>query len=189
MIGKKLEEMKTKRGQALSVRGPLDWVAVIIATGFGLGFAPVAPGTFGSLLGVVIFCFFGLRPGLFFQPHLFQNTILALVVVTALAGTWAAARAERIFNRKDAGQIVIDEVCGQLITFMFVPVHLTRSLLVVSVLGFLLFRLFDIIKPYPAQRLEELDAGLGAMADDVMAGLYAALVLSFLLPLIAPWLR
>jgi phosphatidylglycerophosphatase A len=84
---------------------------------------------------------------------------------------------------------VIDEVCGQLITFMFVPVHLTRSLLVVSVLGFLLFRLFDIIKPYPAQRLEELDAGLGAMADDVMAGLYAALVLSFLLPLIAPWLR
>jgi phosphatidylglycerophosphatase A len=161
MIGRKLEEMKAKRGRTLSVRGPLDFVAVIVATGFGLGFAPVAPGTFGSLLGVAIFCFFGLRPGLFFQPHLFQNTILALVVVTALAGTWAAARAERIFNRKDAGQIVIDEVCGQLITFMFVPVHLARS----------------------------LDAGLGAMADDVMAGLYAALVLSFLLPLIAPWLR
>lgn len=189
MLEEKIKGVQQKRGKTVNVRGLKDWVAVIIATAFGLGFAPVAPGTFGSLLGVAIFYLLSLQPALFYRPQLLQNCILAFVVLTAWAGTWAAKRAERIFSQKDAGQIVMDEVCGQLITFVFVPVHLSKNLLVVSVIGFVLFRLFDIIKPYPARRLEDLESGLGAMADDIMAGLYAALVLAFALPFIAPLMR
>ncbi|MFN0124830.1 MAG: phosphatidylglycerophosphatase A [Blastocatellia bacterium] len=173
----------------LPVRGLADWAAMIIASGFGLGFAPIAPGTFGSLLGVGIFYFLSLKPALVFQPQLFQNCILAAAVLTAFAGTWAASRSERIFGRKDAGQIVMDEVCGQLITFAFVPVHLSKQLPLVMLAGFLLFRFFDIVKPYPIRRMEGLGGGLGVMADDILAGLYAALVLSFFLPFATQLLR
>jgi phosphatidylglycerophosphatase A len=185
MLREKLEEIRARRAQTVNVRGPLDWIAVIIATGFGLGFIPFAPGTFGSLLGAVIFYFLSLQPILFFRPNLLQNSVLALAVLTAWSGTWAATRAEKIFDRKDAGQIVIDEVCGQLVTFAFVPVHLSKEVLIVSLTGFLLFRFFDITKPYPIRRMETLGEGLGVMADDILAGLYGALVLSFLLPFIA----
>src|SRR5581483_2962019 len=182
MIEGKLEESRAKRGRVVNVRGPADWLAVIIATGFGFGFAPVAPGTFGSLLGGALFYFLSIQPVLAFQPQLLQNYLLAAAVLIAFAGTWAATRAERIFDRKDAGQIVIDEVCGQIITFAFVPVHLRKEVLIVAIAGFLLFRFFDIFKPYPIRRMEELGGGLGVLADDILAGLYAALVLSFSLP-------
>lgn len=190
MLEEKISEMQAKRGRTLNVRGPKDWIAVIVATGFGLGFAPFAPGTFGSLFGVVLFYFLSLQPALALgRPQLLQNSILALTVLTAWIGTWAATRAEKIFSRQDAGQIVIDEVCGQLLTFVFVPVHLAKNLLVVALLGFVLFRFFDIFKPYPIRRTETLGAGLGVMADDILAGLYAALVLSFALPFLSPLLR
>lgn len=159
-----------------------DLVAVVIASGFGLGFIPFAPGTFGSLLGVAI-CY-GLIQAFKFEPILLLNSILAASVVTALLGVWASTRAESIFNRKDASQIVIDEVCGQLISFVFLAPILTqfggiwRQALVI---GFGLFRLFDIFKPWPIRKLEHLGSGLGVMADDVLAGIYSAVVLALVL--------
>jgi phosphatidylglycerophosphatase A len=178
------EERQTRR---LNLRGPADWLAVMIATGLGAGFAPVAPGTFGSLVGLAI-CY-GLMMAFRFEPHLLQTSVLAASVISAALGIWAATRAEKIFAHKDASQIVIDEVCGQVIAFAFVAPFLVKigsqwrwALLA----GFALFRLCDILKPYPIRRLESLGFGLGVMADDILAGIYAAIVLSLLL-LFAPF--
>lgn len=166
----------------MKISGPTDALAAIIATGLGSGLIPFAPGTFGSMLGVAAFYLFSQNPLLTLRPQMLQNVLIALGVLTAFFGTWAANRAERIFDRKDAGQIVIDEVCGQILTFVFVPIHLSKQLPLICLLGFLLFRAFDILKPYPIRRLEALGGGLGVMADDILAGLYAAIVLSFALP-------
>ena len=185
MVGRKFEEAQAKRARALSLHGPLDLLAIAIATGLGVGFMPLAPGTFGSLVGVAIF--YGLNAALRYEPHLLQNSILAASVALAILGAWAATRAEKVFEQKDASQIVIDEVCGQLISFAFVPVFAVKtSGHLTLVAGFALFRLFDIFKPYPIRRLEALGSGLGVMADDILAGIYAAIVLSLLL-LFAPY--
>jgi phosphatidylglycerophosphatase A len=178
----KVDVALSKRGLGFSVRGPADALAVAVATGLGAGFAPVAPGTFGSLVGLLIA--YGLIELFKFEVLLLQNSLLLLSVGLTALGVWAAARAEKIFDRKDAGQIVIDEVCGQLISFAFVAPYLVKiggrwrwALLV----GFALFRAFDVFKPYPLRRLEGLGGGLGVMADDVLAGVYVAVALSFLL--------
>jgi phosphatidylglycerophosphatase A len=183
-ISRKIAEAQAKRARARAVRGPADFLALAVATGLGTGFAPFAPGTFGSLLGVAIF--YGLMAAFKFEPSLLLNSVLVASVISAALGTWAATRAEKVFEQKDAGQIVIDEVCGQLISFTFVAPALVEiggrwrwALLA----GFALFRLFDIFKPYPIRRLEALGSGLGVMADDILAGIYAAIVLSLLLPL------
>jgi phosphatidylglycerophosphatase A len=168
----------------------LDKVAVIIATGLGAGYAPIAPGTFGSIVGLVIAG--GLIYVLKHRPDVLYATLIVVSAVVALAGIWAATRAERIFGKKDPGAIVIDEVCGQMITFVCVPGFyrhpvtpgLLQPLLLILFAGFLLFRAFDIFKPYPIRRLESFGSGLGVMADDVLAGIYASVLLSFLLLLL-----
>jgi phosphatidylglycerophosphatase A len=96
---------------------------------------------------------------------------LAIVVVVA-AGIWSASIAERHFGRTDPGEVVIDEVAGMLVTLFLNPVGWVGA-----VVGFLLFRAGDIVKPFPARRLERLHGGFGIMADDVMAGIYANLAL------------
>src|ERR1051326_8221572 len=111
-ISHKFEETRAKRGRAFNVQGPADVLAAVIATGFGAGFVPLAPGTFGSLVGALIF--YGLMMAFRFAPPLLQISVLAASVVSAVIGTWASTRAEKIFAKKDAQQIVIDEVCGQL---------------------------------------------------------------------------
>ncbi|HEX8181145.1 MAG TPA: phosphatidylglycerophosphatase A [Pyrinomonadaceae bacterium] len=167
------------------VRGLRDYVAIALAT-CGVGLIPLAPGTWGSLVGV--FAYIGVRAGSLrlhaaaraadwpMPPSgVLLNTILLLVLsALALAGVWAATRCEALLKRKDPGAVVIDEVVGQLLTFAFVPFGGRWTLL----LGFLVFRLFDIWKPYPIRRLEALQGGLGIMADDVLAGFYAAVLLS-----------
>jgi phosphatidylglycerophosphatase A len=171
-----------RQAYGLNIRGPADWLAVVIATGLGVGFAPFAPGTFGSLLGVAIF--YGLMAAFRTNPHLLQNSLLTLGAILTALGIWAASRVEKILDKKDAGQIVIDEVCGQLVSFAFVAVYLTNTdahPLWMLATGFVLFRLFDIFKPYPIRRLEALGSGLGVMADDMLAGIYAAIVLSLLI--------
>jgi phosphatidylglycerophosphatase A len=168
-----------------------DKLAIIIATGFGAGYAPIAPGTFGSIVGLVIV--FGLIYFLKYQPNALYVTLIVGSAVVALVGIWAATRAERILGKKDPGAIVIDEVCGQMITFVGVssqfPGHhpwRVSPILALLLVGFLLFRAFDIFKPYPIRRLESLGSGLGVMADDVLAGIYASIILSFLLLLLGP---
>ena len=168
------------------VRGWRDYVALAVAT-CGVGLIPLAPGTWGSFVGVLVYL--GLRvaslrlhaearaAGWPMPPSavLLNVLVLLLIVGLGLAGVWAASRCEALLKRKDPGAVVIDEVVGQLITFAFVPAGGRGVLLV----GFLAFRLFDIWKPYPIRRLEGLPAGLGIMADDVLAGFYAAALLAF----------
>jgi phosphatidylglycerophosphatase A len=140
----------------------MERLAIAIATAFGVGYVPVAPGTFGSAAGLVVW--WALPP----SPVVQSIASIALFAV----GTWSAHVAERHFNNTDPGPVVIDEVMGMLITLIGSPLTLTAA-----VAGFLLFRLFDIIKPYPANRLENLHGGVGIMADDAMAAVYANIAL------------
>jgi phosphatidylglycerophosphatase A len=148
-------------------------IAGILATAGGVGYAPIAPGTFGSAVGVALFAILSaLHPLLF-----------ALTTATLLAlGTWAADRAELFFGKKDDGRIVIDEVVGQLIALApllcFANLGGTHLLTLLGA-GFLLFRLFDIWKPGPVGWAERRFAGgAGVMLDDVVAGALAALVMT-----------
>lgn len=151
---------------------PTDRIAYAFATGLGAGFAPIAPGTIGSVEGVVIFlAVLALHPGL--SASLVLLAILNVAVF--IGGVWASTRTCAITGLKDPGIIVIDEVSGQLIALT--PLALWPLSIPAVVLGFLLFRLFDIFKPYPIRKLERLHAGLGVMADDVLAGIYAAVLL------------
>jgi phosphatidylglycerophosphatase A len=139
-------------------------LAVAIGTGCGAGFSPVAPGTAGSALGVLIF--------VALAPVGLPGLGLALVVTIA-AGLWAAGVCGERYGAHDHGRIVIDEVAGQLIALASFPARPGWLLA-----GFLLFRLFDIAKPFPARRIDrEWRSAGGVMADDVVAGVYANLSL------------
>lgn len=139
-------------------------LALALSTSFGVGYVPIAPGTFGSAAGLLLWAFL---------PGSSIAQVLSVLLVFAV-GSWAAQVTERHYQRTDPGVVVIDEVLGMLITLAFNPVGWSGL-----VVGFLLFRVFDVLKPYPANRLERLHGGLGIMADDAMAGLYANMVLRF----------
>ncbi|HYN86800.1 MAG TPA: phosphatidylglycerophosphatase A [Pyrinomonadaceae bacterium] len=152
-----------------------DYAALAVAT-CGVGLIPLAPGTWGSAVGVGLYLLVRDATGRAFASGSLRTTAALLVVIAVtLAGTWAATRAERLLGKKDPGAVVVDEVAGQLITFLFVPWDAGAWALM---LGFVLFRVFDIWKPYPVRRLERLESGLGVMADDVLAGAYAATLMS-----------
>ena len=136
----------------------LDRLALWIATGLGAGYSPMAPGTAGSALTVLI---------LWGLPFSRVGLVVFLVLVTA-GGTWAAQRAERLIGEKDPGVIVIDEVAGMTLSVVALP--LTVPVLATA---FVLFRLFDIVKPFPARASQRVAGGLGVMIDDLIAGLYA----------------
>ncbi len=139
-------------------------LASAVATVLGVGHAPIASGTFGSLPGLALA--FGLGASL--GPW----SVAAGLVVVAAAGTWAADVVSRRLGHPDPSVVVVDEVAGQMLTLLFVP--LTWQ---VALLGFLSFRVFDILKPFPAGALERLPGGAGIMADDLAAGIYGNLVL------------
>jgi phosphatidylglycerophosphatase A len=151
----------------------IDRFAYAIATGLGAGFLPKAPGTFGALEGVVL----ALAIKSF---HLEQIPLIILLALMNIAlffgGVWAATVTCRITRLLDPGIVVIDEVSGQLISltpYLLAP----ESSLSMLIVGFVLFRVFDILKPYPIRNLESLQGGLGVMADDALAGVYAAALL------------
>lgn len=143
-------------------------LAVFLATFGYCGYFPFAPGTVGSAAGLVVYLLVWWSG----SPLVEVGLIAALF----LAGVWAGTTAERFFGGIDPGPVVVDEVVGMLITLAFIPVGIGGA-----VAGFLLFRIFDIIKPFPARRLESLHGGLGVMADDAMAAVYANLSLRLLL--------
>ena len=138
-------------------------IILFIAQGGYVGRVPIAPGTAGTVVGV--FLYLGTK-------GLAPVSSLAVCVLLFLMGTWAAGRAEVILGRTDSPSIVIDEVVGYLVAMFLVP---TGWIYIVS--GFLLFRVFDILKPWPLKRLEKLHGGLGVMLDDIGAGVYTNLVL------------
>lgn len=137
--------------------------ACVAATFFGLGFIPVAPGTAGSLAAALLYRFFlaGLRPAIY----------LLILAALFLVGAAASGVYARRLGLSDPGRIIIDEVCGQLAALFLVP----PSLFYIAVV-FLLFRLLDILKPFPIKKTEAIPAGWGIMADDIAAGLAAALL-------------
>lgn len=162
-------------------RSAKDYLALAIAT-CGVGYLPLAPGTWGSLVAVAFYLLLhrqwfphtDIPPGLYVRSFLLIQFAVILTVI--LLGTWAASRTERVLQIKDPGKVVVDEVAGQLIALMAVPAGMWLigdAMTVVA--AFMLFRLFDIVKPYPARKLEGLHGGLGIMADDLVAGLYAFL--------------
>ena len=147
--------------------------AVIIATGLGSGYSPVAPGTAGSVVGLAVALPFALWGG---TATLGGAWYAAVTLVLFAAGVWAAGRAEVIFGQKDCGKIVIDEIAGMLITLYLLP-----ATWVYFTLGFFLFRIMDILKPFPARRIDQrMGGGLGVMMDDVVAGIYANLCLQLI---------
>lgn len=149
--------------------------AVFLATVAYCGYVPVAPGTVGTAAGLAIYLLVWWTRSPVVE--------ISLLVVTSVAGTWAATHAERYFGGIDPGPVVIDEVLGMLVTLAFIPAGWSAM-----IAGFLLFRVFDIVKPYPANRLEKFHGGFGIMADDAMAGVYANLALRLLMWLLPAWI-
>jgi len=142
----------------------MDRLIMFIATGACSGYLPKAPGTWGSAVGVALW--FGLR-------NLALTHYLAVVAALFVIGTACAGSAEKIVDQGDPGLVVIDEIVGQLIALTAAPAHP-----IAVAAAFLLFRLFDIVKPFPAGWLDRhIHGGIGIMLDDVVAGIYALLVL------------
>lgn len=152
-------------------------LAVVVASAALVGRFPIAPGTAGSAVGVLVWWaarWAGAGP--FVE--------LALVGALFVVGAWAAGETERELGVTDPGVVVIDEVMGTCLTLAAAPVSWP-----VALAGFVLFRVFDIAKPPPARRLERLHGGWGIMADDFAAGVYAWMALQGLLWLAPEWLR
>lgn len=151
-------------------------LAVFIATAGYCGYFPFAPGTVGSAAGLLVYALVWWAGSTVFET--------ALILVLFAAGVWAGTTAERFFGGVDPGPIVLDEVVGMLITLAFIP-GLGWS---AALAGFILFRIFDVIKPFPAARFEQLHGGLGVMADDAMAAVYANLTLRLVLWAAPGWI-
>jgi phosphatidylglycerophosphatase A len=138
-------------------------VSTVIATAFGSGYSPVAPGTAGSAVGLL----------LFWPLHLLPAAAqVGAVVVLFFAGVAASTRVARGVGIEDPGIVVVDEVVGMWLSLLFLPFTP-----VMAAAGFVLFRILDVFKPYPARQFESLPGGWGIMSDDVMAGIYANLLL------------
>ena len=179
-----------------------DYFALVIAT-CGVGYFPIAPGTVGSFVGAAVYVTLWtwiyqlfearvLRRGMnfvnVFTPQI-AFMFLAVFFVTML-GIWAASRTEKLLQKKDPSVVVIDEVAGQMIALLSWPFLAHSAWTILT--AFLFFRLFDIWKPYPIRRLERLETGLGIMADDVLAGVYALIANSVLISLyllLSPFIR
>ncbi len=149
-------------GQNLSL---LDRLAWLYATGLGIGIAPKAPGTFGSLLGPLI-----VWAWQSFGRPMHEGVIVSLVGI--LIGVGASQRTARRYGLSDPGCVVCDEIAAFAIVFALLPVTWTTA-----AIGFVWFRVFDIAKPWPISRLEHLPGGWGIMADDLLAGVFAAAAL------------
>lgn len=162
--------------------GLVDYTALALTT-FGVGYIPGAPGTYGSAVAVAIYLGIGWfemqaaghsgNPAFAGAFHYAVNAIL--LTAFCLIGIWASGRSAPIFGRKDPSQAVVDELMGQFVTFCFIPFGLGWPFIIA---GFLLFRLFDVIKPFPARTVEALPGGLGICADDIVAGVYAGVCLA-----------
>ena len=149
-----------------------DWAVLLGATCLGIGFSPLVPATVASAATAAA--------ALFLAPHLSTLHLLAAVVLLTLAAGPLAAATERLLQTSDPKMFVLDEVAGQLLVFAFHEINLRTV-----VLGFLLFRVFDVVKLPPADALEKVGRGWGVVLDDLAAGIYANLALGALLWLVS----
>jgi phosphatidylglycerophosphatase A len=140
---------------------------LLVATGFGVGYSPIVPGTLGTLLAIPLYLLLSEIPS-----PIYELTLMGFFFLSV----WISERAEQFFGKKDDQRIVIDEMMGFFITLLW----LEKTLLVI-VIGFILFRFFDILKPFPIRHLEKRwKGGYGVVLDDLMAGLYANILLHLL---------
>ena len=153
----------------------MDRVGLFIATCGYLGHVPVAPGTFGSAAGLVVF----------YAVRSTGSTVVELLAIFLLfaIGIWAGTVAERHYGGVDPAPVVLDEVVGMLITLALLPVSAAGA-----IVGFFVFRVLDVVKPWPSARFERLPGGLGVMADDGMAALYGNLAMRGLIAITPGWL-
>ena len=149
--------------------------ALLISTVGYLGYVPVAPGTVGSFVGLVLFFFLKSTGSIVVE--------LGVVVLLLVVGVWASTVAERYFDQVDPAPVVIDETVGMLITLALLPVNFLGAFI-----GFLVFRVLDVTKPFPVASLEKLPRGFGIMADDGMAAVYGNLIMRGLLAVAPNWL-
>ena len=140
---------------------------LLLATGFGVGYSPIAPGTLGTLLAIPVYYFLSN-----ISSPIYEITLTGFFFLCV----WISENAEIAFGKKDDRRIVIDEIVGFLITMLWVP----KTILFV-IIGFFLFRVFDILKPFPIRHLEKgFKGGFGVVLDDVVAGVYANIILQII---------
>jgi phosphatidylglycerophosphatase A len=169
------------RDSKASGRSTTDRAAIALAT-WGVGFIPFAPGTWGSAVGVGLYLLWEFLftrvlagPGNGGLPTPWSMGVnLSVFLAVCFSGIWAAGRTARTMDLKDPQIVVGDEVMGQLTTFLFIPFGSSWKVLLA---GFILFRIFDIWKPYPIRKTESLPGGMGICADDLLAGVFAGVVL------------
>ncbi len=147
---------------------------LFLATGFYVGYIPIAPGTFGTLAGLPFCLLFAMVS---------VRTAVFMIVFFSAAAVLAAHQAEKYLEKKDSGLIVIDEMVGIAVTFLMIPFTAETA-----VLGFYIFRILDIVKPYPIKMLEKkIQGGLGVVLDDIVAGIFGNLILRGILVLWSPY--
>ena len=145
----------------------MGYFILLLATGFGVGYSPIAPGTLGTLLAIPIYLFLSRIPF-----PLYELTLVAFFFLSS----WISENAQKYFGKQDDQRIVIDEVVGLLVTMLWVP----KTILFV-IFGFFLFRFFDILKPFPIRHLErKWEGGYGVVLDDVLAGVYSNVILQII---------
>ena len=166
----------------------LDTFSLAFAT-FGVGYLPLAPGTWGSAVAIGIYllvrwavwdsvaCLTACGWRADSAGAWLEFSLITIFLIFTLLGIWAAGRAAKVLGVKDPGKVVVDELMGQFLVFFFVPLAISWW---VILLGFLLFRVFDIWKPYPIDNLQDLPGGLGICADDIVAGAYAGICLTLI---------
>ena len=146
-----------------------NFLAKVTSSVFFIGYLPLIPGTFGSIFGVGLYYLLkGITPAVYF---LFVSGIITLGLITS-------GPTEKLLNKKDPGCIVIDEVAGMLLALSFMPYDFK-----IIFLGFIIFRILDTLKPYPAGRAQNMSGAIGVMGDDLVAGIYTNIVLQIILRL------
>lgn len=145
-------------------------ITKILTTFFYVGYLPFIPGTFASLAGLLLFYLIKDNPFLY----------IFFILLLLFLGFLLTAKAEKLFQKKDARYIVLDEVLGMLLSLIFIPYNIR---LVIT--AFVLFRIFDILKPYPANRLQNFGGSIGIMGDDIVAGLYTNIIIQIGLRLLS----
>lgn len=145
--------------------GLLDKLALILSSCFGIGLIPVAQGTFGTLAGI---------PLAMALAHVGPMAAAYLLFFFVLLSIWTSGRSARALEKDDPAEVVIDETAGLLLTLFLLPATGFNLCL-----GFILFRFFDILKPFPIRRLEKVEGGAGIVLDDLLAGTYANLCIRF----------
>jgi len=148
-----------------------DFLIKAIASVFYIGYLPLVPGTFGSLAGVGLF---------YLIKKTTPSVYLLSVFCVILLGLLTSGRTEKLLNKKDPSCVVIDEVMGMLIALSFMPPDLK-----IIILGFIIFRILDTLKPYPAERLQNMHGAIGIMGDDLVAGIYTNIILQVVLRLVS----